>query len=88
MNDHNTRFTEYAGLKLAYTVQGNPDSETIVMQHGWTSSKEAFSAYADAFVSEGYHCISIDSLGHGESDRLQKQLFTLVKNALTMSLRS
>ena len=69
MNDHNTRFTEYAGLKLAYTVQGNPDSETIVMQHGWTSSKEAFSAYADAFVSEGYHCISIDSLGHGESDR-------------------
>ena len=69
MNDHNTRFTEYEGLKLAYNVQGNPDSETIVMQHGWTSSKEAFSAYADAFVSEGYNCISIDSLGHGESDR-------------------
>ncbi len=73
MKNNSTRFVKCNGLRIAYTVQGNPNSETVIMQHGWTSNKEAFAAYANAFAAEGYFCISIDSLGHGESDKPQER---------------
>ena len=64
-----TQFVEHKSLKIAYTAQGPETGEAIVLQHGWTSEKEFFKAYIEALVSEGYRCISIDSLGHGESDK-------------------
>jgi pimeloyl-ACP methyl ester carboxylesterase len=64
-----TKFAEHRSLRVAYSVEGPKTGEVIVLQHGWTSEKEFFAAYAEALVSAGFQCISIDSLGHGESDK-------------------
>ncbi len=64
-----TKFADHDSQRIAYTVQGSEAGEAIVLQHGWTSNKESFTAYAEDLASEGYLCINIDSLGHGESDK-------------------
>ena len=53
---------------MANAVHGPDGGHAIVLQHGSTSSKEAWDRYVDAFATERYQCICIDSLGHGESD--------------------
>ena len=64
-----TRFTPHRGQSIAYTASGPADGAAIVLQHSWTSSKEAWGKYVDVFAANGYRCLSIDSLGHGESDK-------------------
>ena len=64
-----TCYATHRGQSIAYTVQGPQGGEAVVMQHGWTSSKEAWPGYVEALVDAGYLCICIDSLGHGESGK-------------------
>ncbi len=68
MTSSNTRFVDHRGHRIAYRVDGPEGGTPIALQHGWTSSKDAWTAYVGAFAAEGYRSISIDSLGHGESD--------------------
>ena len=69
MNTPKTRFVEYENTKIAYTIQGPETGVPVVLQHGWTSNKESWTDYVSVLIGEGYRCVSIDSLGHGESDK-------------------
>ena len=66
-----TRWAINRGQHIAYRVDAPAETaasaETVVLQHGYTSSKEDWAGYSAALVAAGYRCISIDSLGHGES---------------------
>ena len=64
-----TRLATHRGQSIAYTVHGPAGGDTIVLQHGWTSIKEAWDGYVDGLAANGYRCICIDGLGHGESDK-------------------
>jgi pimeloyl-ACP methyl ester carboxylesterase len=77
-----TKFAINRGHKIAYridtlsTTNNSNYSETIIMQHGWTSTKEAWGVYSKHFIKNGgYTCISIDSLAHGESDSPPEKKF-------------
>jgi pimeloyl-ACP methyl ester carboxylesterase len=77
-----TRFATHRGQTIAYTASGPDDGECIVLQHGWTGSKDAWTDYVDAFVDHGYRCICVDSLGHGESDKpTQAKLYDRAQRA-------
>ena len=63
-----TRSTAAGSHQIAYRVDGPTKGVPIVLQHGWTSSKESWAGYVRVFNDAGYRCVSVDSLGHGESD--------------------
>ena len=57
----------YKNTKISYTDSG--EGTAIVLLHGFLENKKMWQDYA-AFFSENYHVITIDLLGHGESDCL------------------
>ena len=57
----------YKNTKISYTDTGK--GKAIVLLHGFLENKKMWSEYADLF-SEKYRVVTIDLLGHGESDCL------------------
>ncbi|KQB40973.1 alpha/beta fold hydrolase [Flavobacterium aquidurense] len=57
----------YKNTKISYTDSG--DGTTIVLLHGFLENKKMWKDYI-ALFSEKYRVITIDLLGHGESDCL------------------
>ncbi|CAD0004299.1 alpha/beta fold hydrolase [Flavobacterium chungangense] len=57
----------YKNTKISYTDSG--DGNTIVFLHGFLENKKMWQDYV-ALFSENYRVITIDLLGHGESDCL------------------
>ncbi|MDQ6528890.1 alpha/beta hydrolase [Flavobacterium sp. LHD-85] len=60
-------YTLYKNTKISYSDTGK--GRTIVLLHGFLENKKMWSEYADLF-SEKYRVVTIDLLGHGESDCL------------------
>lgn len=52
-----------------YREWGNCKNPTIVMVHGLTRNSLDFELLAD-FLKKDYHCIAVDMVGRGQSDRL------------------
>ena len=59
--------TLYKNTKISYSDTGK--GNTIVLLHGFLENKKMWKDYA-ALFSEKYRVITIDLLGHGESDSL------------------
>jgi len=57
----------YKNTKISFTDSG--EGNTIVFLHGFLENKKMWTEYA-AFFSEKYRVVTIDLLGHGESDSL------------------
>ncbi|MEZ4480816.1 MAG: alpha/beta fold hydrolase [Dehalococcoidia bacterium] len=58
----------HRGQRIAYDVTG--DGPALVFQHGFLSNRQSWhqSGYVAAFA-DAYRVITVDSLGHGESDK-------------------
>ena len=61
-------FFEFKSYKLHYIDSGNKSSPAITFIHGWTASSKAYTSQI-AYFAPKYRVISIDLLGHGESDQ-------------------
>nr|WP_294788251.1 alpha/beta fold hydrolase [uncultured Flavobacterium sp.] len=57
----------YKNTKISFSDKGK--GTAIVLLHGFLENKKMWTEYAD-FFSEKYRIITIDLLGHGESDSL------------------
>ena len=63
--------SQHRGERIAYERFAGPtDAATVVLQHGLLSRKETWAqtGYVAAFTDR-YHVITVDSLGHGDSDK-------------------
>jgi len=63
-----TQFFEHAGYRLAYVERGEGD-RVVVLLHGLLLSKKMHRNLARTLAERGYRVVSLDLLGHGESDR-------------------
>ncbi|WAL63378.1 alpha/beta hydrolase [Amycolatopsis cynarae] len=58
----------FEGHRLAYTEYGHGD-RIVVLTHGLMLTRRMHAPLARALAHEGFHVITLDLLGHGESDR-------------------
>lgn len=59
--------TPIDGLKMAYTVEGDPSNPPIVFIHGWGMSKELWRTTIP-YLADQYYCIAVDLIGFGDSE--------------------
>ena len=63
-----TRYFKFEGHRLAYAERGKGE-RVVLLLHGLLFSKRMHRGLARALAERGYRVISLDLLGHGESDR-------------------
>jgi pimeloyl-ACP methyl ester carboxylesterase len=68
--DSSSRFTAADGVRLAIDVRQPEGRPTLLFAHGFGQTRHAWTATADALAGEGCRCVSFDSRGHGESERV------------------
>lgn len=56
------------GLKLAADVGGPPDGPTVVLLHGGGQTRHSWHGTWRALAEAGWHAISLDMRGHGDSE--------------------
>jgi pimeloyl-ACP methyl ester carboxylesterase len=61
------RFVASDGVALVADVAGNPEGPTIVLMHGGGQTRHSWSGTIRMLADAGYHVISYDARGHGES---------------------
>jgi pimeloyl-ACP methyl ester carboxylesterase len=59
---------EHGGRRLAYSAYGD-GRRVVVLLHGLLFSRYMHDALARALAERGHHVLTLDLLGHGESDR-------------------
>jgi pimeloyl-ACP methyl ester carboxylesterase len=59
---------EFEGYRLAYTIYGHGNGP-IVLLHGQLLSQTMQQALAEGLAARGHRVITLDLLGHGQSDR-------------------
>ncbi|MDQ2675431.1 MAG: alpha/beta hydrolase, partial [Actinomycetota bacterium] len=59
---------DWQGYDLAYSDFGSGE-KTLVLMHGLLMNRHMFDRLAPEMASRGYRVITIDTLGHGASDR-------------------
>ncbi len=57
-----------SGLKLAADVAGDPDGQPVVMLHGGGQTRHSWGELTRTLAGNGYHAMTVDMRGHGESD--------------------
>lgn len=58
------------GLSLAVETRNAGGSPTLVFAHGFGQTRGAWTAATETLAAAGCRCVSFDTRGHGESDRL------------------
>lgn len=56
------------GLEIACESRGSPDNSPVILLHGGGQTRHSWGTAMEALASAGYHAISYDTRGHGESD--------------------
>lgn len=64
------RFT-FEGHRIAYEQAGTGD-RTVILVHGLTFNRKMHRPLADALAERGFRTVTVDLLGHGESDRPER----------------
>jgi pimeloyl-ACP methyl ester carboxylesterase len=62
------RFAGSGGVTLAADVGGDPHAPPVILMHGGGQTRWSWGRAARDLVAAGYHVISLDLRGHGESD--------------------
>ncbi|MET0330408.1 MAG: alpha/beta fold hydrolase [Dyella sp.] len=58
------------GLSLALETHGEVGRPGLLFAHGFGQTRQAWAGSARQLAQAGYHCVSFDARGHGESARL------------------
>src|ERR1700690_1963226 len=61
-------FRGAGGLALAGDLTGPEDGPTVVLLHGGGQTRHAWRHAAGEFGARGYHTLTLDARGHGDSD--------------------
>lgn len=56
------------GVTLTGDIGGDPSRQPVILSHGGGQTRGAWGAAAAKLVERGYHVLSLDMRGHGESD--------------------
>jgi pimeloyl-ACP methyl ester carboxylesterase len=56
------------GLRLAADAWGSPEDPPVVLLHGGGQTRHAWSGTGETLARHGWHAISVDLRGHGDSD--------------------
>ncbi|MFK2874092.1 alpha/beta hydrolase [Dyella lipolytica] len=65
-----TSFLTADGLSLAVDLRHPSGQPTLLFAHGFGQTRGAWNAAAATMARQGFRCVSFDSRGHGESDRI------------------
>jgi pimeloyl-ACP methyl ester carboxylesterase len=65
---HTLSFTGADGVKLVGTAWGTSDHPPVLFLHGGGQTRHAWRGTAHAVALDGWHAISLDHRGHGDSD--------------------
>lgn len=80
------RFKVASGLSVAADVGGDVSNPSVVLLHGGGQTRHSWRKGFDALVEAGYHVVSLDARGHGDSDWAPDGDYRL--DALVSDLRS
>ncbi|MDX6008152.1 alpha/beta fold hydrolase [Cupriavidus necator] len=80
------RFKVTGGLSVAADVGGDVQNPVVVLLHGGGQTRHSWRKGFDALVEAGYHVVSLDARGHGDSDWAPDGDYRL--DALVSDLRS
>jgi pimeloyl-ACP methyl ester carboxylesterase len=58
------------GLSLAVETRGPAGAPTLLFAHGFGQSRHAWTRAAEALADRGWHTLTFDARGHGDSGRL------------------
>jgi pimeloyl-ACP methyl ester carboxylesterase len=61
-------FTAEDGVRLAGDSRGPEDGPLVVLLHGGGQTRHAWTRTATRLAGEGYHVVTYDARGHGDSD--------------------
>lgn len=61
-------FRSADGLKLVADGHGDPAGPPILLLHGGGQTRHAWSGTAELLATRGYHAVTLDLRGHGDSD--------------------
>ena len=64
---HREYFT-IEGRRIAYLTMGDPTAPALVLIHGWMAAMADWHLFLPELTAN-YHCILVDLLGHGHSDK-------------------
>jgi pimeloyl-ACP methyl ester carboxylesterase len=56
------------GVRLALDAQGPPDGAPVLLLHGGGQTRESWGGVGAALARRGFHALTMDLRGHGESD--------------------
>ena len=56
------------GLRLAADVGGEPSQPSVILMHGGGQTRHSWGTAMRELVAQGFHAISLDARGHGDSD--------------------
>ncbi|WP_460831770.1 alpha/beta fold hydrolase [Nocardioides hungaricus] len=62
------RFTTHDGLRLRGHTTGSAEDPTVLLLHGGGQTRYSWGAFPDALAGAGFHAVSLDLRGHGDSD--------------------
>jgi len=62
------RYAGSGGLFLTADVGGDPGASTVIFMHGGGQTRHSWREATTRLVAGGYHVISLDLRGHGDSD--------------------
>jgi pimeloyl-ACP methyl ester carboxylesterase len=75
-----TSFITIDGNRIAYTEAGSPSNPPVLLLHGLMSHRGVWSRTIET-LQQDFHCIAIDHLGFGESDKPKDGDYTITKQA-------
>jgi len=62
------RYAGSGGLFLTADVGGDPRAQAVLLMHGGGQTRHSWRGATQQLVAEGYHVVSLDTRGHGDSD--------------------
>jgi pimeloyl-ACP methyl ester carboxylesterase len=79
-------FEGFQGVKLAADVGGDPVHTPVILMHGGGQTRRSWGTAVTALIARGYHVVSVDLRGHGESGWPEDADYSL--NAFVFDLRA
>jgi pimeloyl-ACP methyl ester carboxylesterase len=72
---HRVRATD--GIGLALEAFGDADAPAVIFAHGFGQTRRAWSGTASAVAASGWHAMSYDARGHGDSEWLDDRDYSV-----------
>ena len=66
--DLTCRWPGHNGVIIAGDMWGDPDAPLVLLQPGGGQTRHAWKGAGEALARAGYHAVSVDTRGHGDSD--------------------